>query len=128
MKRLLSAITLFLMAVSQHSCSVAMAASKNGTEMHELYRCRTREQFVLAGAQVISTERLASGHLVEVYQYKEATGSTGRALIHGLLDVGTLGIWEVVGTPIEGFCKHSEYYTLRVTFDEKNIATRVEIL
>lgn len=128
MRYILLLASLIMSVVSQNSCSVAMAASKNGTEMHELHKCRTREQFVEAGAQVISTERLESGELVEVYQYKEATGSAGRALIHGLLDVGTLGIWEVVGTPIEGFCKHSEYYTLRVTFDETDKATRVEIL
>jgi hypothetical protein len=29
--------------------------------------------------------------------------SAGRAIAHGAMDVLTFGIWEVVGTPIEGF-------------------------
>ena len=48
--------------------------------------------------------------------------------MHGLLDVWTLGIWEVIGTPMEGYMNQSEYFTIRVTYDANDFATRVEIL
>jgi hypothetical protein len=121
-------VSLALIALSLSSCSVIMAAKKSGTDLEQLQSSKTRGEFISAGAQVISSERFENGELVEVYQYKKATGSTGRALMHGLLDVWTLGIWEVVGTPMEGYMNKSEYFTIRVTYNQDNIATRVEIL
>ncbi len=120
-------LALFIV-VSLDSCSVIMASRKNGVEIHELQSCRSRGQFVSANPQVISTERLSTGELVEVYQFKQATGSKGRAVMHALLDVTSVGIWEVVGTPMEGYYNQSEYFTIRVTYNESDIATRVEIL
>ena len=36
--------------------------------------------------------------------------------MHGVLDVCTLGVWEAVGTPIEGFDK-KEFFCLEVVYD-----------
>ena len=37
-----------------------------------------------------------------MYQYEVGREpSPGRAVAHGVMDVLTLGIWEVVGTPVE---------------------------
>lgn len=121
-------ILTLLMVVSFSSCSVVMASRKNGIEVHELQSFRSRGEFISANPQVISTERLESGEIVEVYQFKQATGSAGRAVMHALLDVSSAGIWEVVGTPLEGYYNQSDYFTLRVTYNESDIATRVEIL
>lgn len=125
MKKLIS---LILIAASMSSCSVIMAAKKSGTDLHELQSYRTRGQFISAGANVITSERLESGEIVDVYQYKTATGSYGRAFMHGLLDLSTLGAWEALGTPIEGCMNESQYFTIRVTYDQNEYATRVEIL
>ncbi len=121
-------VSLALIALSLNSCSVIMAAKKSGTDLEQLQSSKSRGEFISAGAQVISSERFENGELVEVYQYKKATGSTGRAFMHGLLDVWTLGIWEVIGTPMEGYMNQSEYFTIRVTYDANDFATRVEIL
>lgn len=125
MKKLL---TLILIAASLSSCSVIMAAKKSGTELQQIQSFRSRGQFISAGANMITSERCENGDLIEVYQYKTATGSIGRAFMHGLLDVWTLGIWEVIGTPMEGCLNEAEYFTIRVTYDQNEIATRVEIL
>jgi hypothetical protein len=37
--------------------------------------------------------------------------------MHGLLDVATLGIWEVAGTPMEGAYDKDKYYAIRVTYE-----------
>lgn len=125
MKKLIS---LILIAASMSSCSVIMAAKKSGTDLQELQAYRTRGQFISAGANIITSERLESGEIVDVYQYKTATGSLGRAFMHGLLDLSTMGAWEVIGTPIEGCMNEPQYFTIRVTYDKNEYATRVEIL
>ena len=101
-----------LMVISCNSCSVIMASRKNGIEVNELQSFRTRGQFISANPQVISTEKLETGETIDVYQFKQATGSTGRAVMHALLDVSSAGIWEVVGTPLVGYYNQADYFTL----------------
>ena len=41
--------------------------------------------------------------------------SAGRAIGHGVMDFLTFGVWEVIGTPIEGF--QGERYQATITYD-----------
>ena len=43
--------------------------------------------------------------------------SAARAIGHGVMDVLTFGLWEVVGTPIEAFAV--KHYDMMVTYDEQ---------
>jgi len=113
---------LMLISVSVlSSCSVVMAAKKEGTNVSKVQQCRTRGQFIALGGSVISSERQQNGDLIETYQFKKERGSSARAFMHGLLDVSTLGLWEVVGTPIEG-SESLECFSVKVIYDrEENI-------
>ncbi len=110
------------------SCSVVMAAKKEGTSLDKVQICRSRGQFLALGAKVISSERLSTGELVEVYQFQKETGSAARAFMHGALDVGTCGLWEVVGTPIEACVDDKTFFSLRVYFDECENCKKIELL
>lgn len=109
------------------SCSVVMAAKKEGTSIEKVQGCRTRGQFLSLGAKVISSERLA-GDLVEVYQFQKEKGSAARAFMHGLLDVSTFGLWEVVGTPIESCVDDNGCFSLKVFYDNNENIKKVELL
>ena len=50
----------------------------------------------------------------------------GRALTHGILDVFTLGLWEVIGTPIEGAASGKKML-IKVIYKDKKVV-RVEPL
>jgi len=67
----------------------------------------------------MSSERSANGDLIEVYRFKKERGSTVRAIMHGVLDVATWGLWEVIGTPIEG-CDTLEYFCIKVIYDSND--------
>ena len=57
---------------------------------------------VAAGAVPIDHEKNKQGKITsENFRATMPTGSAARAVMHGLLDISTLGIWEVAGTPIE---------------------------
>jgi hypothetical protein len=105
-----------------------MAARKEGTNIDTVQSSRSRGQFISCGATVISSERLPTGELVEVYQYKKEKGSAARALMHGVLDVGTCGLWEVLGTPIEACVDENKYFTIKVYYDGNENVTKVELL
>ena len=49
--------------------------------------------------------------------------SGGRALAHGAIDLFTLGLWEVIGTPIEAM--QGESYTLTIEYDKQDKVKKV---
>ena len=94
-----------------------MASKKRGVEVAEIMDCRT-ESCILAlkDTEVIETTETDTGKIV-TYRSLQKQGSTGRAVMHGLLDVATLGIWEIAGTPIEGSKRKKEYYIYKIEYD-----------
>ncbi len=102
------------------SCSVVMAAQKEGTNVSNVQQCKNRNQFIALGGKIISSDRMPNGDLVESYKFKKERGSAARALMHGLLDVSTLGLWEVIGTPIEVCCDKVEFFCIKAIYDSDN--------
>ena len=99
-------------------CSVGMAL--NGSENPDLGDVRvgaTRGEIEIQLGSPIKITTLADGNRVDVYEYEIGNEpSTGRAIGHGVMDVLTLGAWEIIGTPIEGI--QGEKYHATVTFDQ----------
>lgn len=110
------------------SCSVVMAARKDGASLSQVQTCRTRAQLIALGGTVQATEHLPTGELVEIYRFQKERGSAVRAIMHGLLDMSSFFLWEIAGTPIEGSLGKKEYFTIRVTYDADNTVRKVEML
>lgn len=62
----------------------------------------------------------APGKRVDVFKLKRGDEpSAGRAVAHGVMDVLTLCLWEVVGTPIEAVQGEAFYLTVQYDSDDK---------
>jgi hypothetical protein len=71
-----------------------------------------------------SKTHLTDGTRVDVFDLELGNEpSMGRALGHGVMDILTLGIWEIIGTPIEGFA--GEKLTITITYDADDRVTKV---
>ena len=94
----------FLICGLLQGCSVGMAI--NGHEAPDLSAVKvgaTRGEIELHLGQPIISSTLADGNRADVYEYEIGNEpDTARAMGHGAMDVLTLGLWEIVGTPIEG--------------------------
>ena len=122
---LLILISIFLLP----SCSVYMASQKEGADVNEISQCKTRACILSKGATPFDDKKDENGVLLsEDYNVQKPTGSTGRAVMHGLLDLVTLGIWEVAGTPIEGHKGKKEIYPIRVYYTDGDKIERVELI
>jgi len=110
-------ITLILASATiLEGCAVAMAARTGGVKLEAVQACQTRQCFLNQDTvQIIQVAKLPNQESMESYRYQLKRGSAGRAAMHGLLDVGTLGVWEVAGTPIEA-TKNKKYVTLTVQY------------
>lgn len=86
-------------------CSVYMAAKQPRERDLSVLSPGTPRGYVIAelGAPVWSGEKV--GEKVDVFTFTQgySTGArSARALFHGISDVFTLGLWEVISTPVEG--------------------------
>lgn len=120
-------ILLILSMALLSSCSVLMAAKKDGVNVDKVQNAKTRSQIIASGGTIISSERNEKGELVEIYLFKRETGSLPRAFMHGCLDVCTWGLWEVAGTTIEGYQNQPEFYTVKITYDNQECVKRMEL-
>lgn len=128
MKRVLYLVAMGMMVASpclmMQGCSVGMAMSgKKQPELGAIRVGATRGEIELQlGAPVEIREE--NGQRVDVYEYEIGNEpSAGRAIGHGVMDVLTLGIWEIAGTPIEGV--QGEKKRLIITYDENDVVTKV---
>ena len=102
------------------ACSVGMALSgKDNPDLGAVRVGAPRGEVELHLGPPIKSASLDDGMRADVYQYQIGNEpSAGRAIGHGVMDVLTLGLWEVVGTPIEGV--QGETYHATVTYDRSD--------
>ena len=107
--------TALVLALS--ACSVGMALSgKDNPDLGAVRVGAARGEVELHLGSPIKSASLDDGLRADVYEYQIGNEpSAGRAIGHSVMDVLTLGLWEVVGTPIEGV--QGETYHATVTFD-----------
>jgi hypothetical protein len=109
-------VTLMLVGLLS-GCSVGMALS--GSENPNLGAIKvgsSRGEVEMHLGSPKSSLTLEDGGRADIYEYEIGNEpSAGRAIGHGAMDVLTLGLWEVVGTPIEGV--QGERYHATITYD-----------
>lgn len=105
-------------------CSVGMAMSgKPDPNIGVLSVGQSRDIVLLNLGQPAKTATTETGR-VDIFRLVRGNApSAGRAVGHAVMDVLTIGIWEVVGTPIEGFT--GEKFTIIIEYDKNDKVTQV---
>ena len=121
----LVAAGLLAAVVSVSGCSVGMALS--GEENPDLAVCRVGAEKSDIEAQLgppTTVRSLPDGGQSCTYDYEIGNEpSAGRAVAHGAMDFLTLGIWEVVGTPVEAV--QGKRYQMTVSYDAEGRAQQI---
>ncbi|NPV03853.1 MAG: hypothetical protein HPY67_03880 [Syntrophaceae bacterium] len=131
MKRLVSiAAVLFVVLLACPGCSVFMAAKQPDLKNEELFKVGTPRGALLAEFGNPISSEVKDGKKCEIFKFIQgySTGAkAGRAVFHGVMDVLTIGIWEVVGTPTEGVFSGDEK-VYQVKYDENDRVCEVTAL
>lgn len=113
-------LSLLSITVLLSACSVGMAMS--GKENPDLGAVRvgaSRGEIQLHLGTPVNTVTHKDGSRTDIYEYEIGNApSAGRAIGHGVMDVLTLGIWEVVGTPIEAV--QGDKYQATIKYDKQD--------
>ncbi len=106
------------------ACSVGMAMSGQPDPNTGALRIgQARDEVLLHLGQPTQTLATAAGRADEFHLQRGNQPSTGRAVGHAVLDVLTLGAWEIVGTPVEGFT--GDTFTLAISYDAEEKVTKI---
>ncbi|KTC94530.1 hypothetical protein Lery_2697 [Legionella erythra] len=112
------------------SCAVYKAAENKGVSPNDISRCDTRVCFLSHGMKPVEHSQLKNGQYLEIYRAQSRKSGLNyiRAAGHGALDVATLGIWEVAGTPIESAISNNRGYVVaRVVYRNKEADKAVDV-
>jgi len=124
MKTLMFLSVVIVVLIAQGGCSVGMAMS--GEKDPDLSVLRVGESRGVVETQLKKSLRErtdSSGYTYVTYEYSLGNEpSAGRAIAHGVMDVLTLGLWEVAGTPIEGAAANTKVHQVTVV---RNVSMRM---
>lgn len=111
-------------------CSVFMAAKQPEKKDTKMLAVGVPRAVILAefGAPVSTVKN--GDETVDIFSFKQCYGKAakfGRMMFHGVADVATLGLWEIIGTPVEsGFDGNNIAY--QITYDQNdNVKTVVQL-
>ena len=119
-----------LIVLANVGCSAVMAAKQPEKKDLSVLDPGTPRSHVIAelGAPLWSGEKV--GNRVDVFAFRQGYSKgvkAGRAFFHAAADVFTLGLWEVVGTPIESVATGRDVKA-EVTYDEDDRVKSTQII
>jgi len=121
MRSIIGLSTILSFYILLTSCSVGMAVSGKENQNTSILFPGVPRTAVISRLGPPETSTLdEEGNYIESYLFvKGNEPSAGRAIGHGVMDVLTLGLWEIIGTPIE-LAAGSESYTRVIIYYDSN--------
>ena len=115
---IMSAVLVFVFYGS--GCSVIMAMhGKKDSDLSVLTLGQDRSTILTALGKPRSTEVTADGHKADIFKLQKGNApSGGRAFFNLLMDVLSLGFWELAATP--GEAKSSQELTIKIEYDKND--------
>ena len=108
------------LALLLSACSVVMATqSREGSNLTAVNQGASRGEVERVLGAPIETTDTSEGRWYTYRYVKAKRASAGRAIAHGALDVVTLGLWEIAGTPIE-IISDDKHGRIRVLYDDES--------
>jgi hypothetical protein len=130
LQRPLAGVIIIWMLAFISGCSVYMAAQQPPKKDIGLFSVGTPRDMLVAEFGMPSVSETKDGRRREIFTFKQGYSTAtraGRAVFHGVADVFTLGLWEVVGTPTE-LIFQGEEMAFDVGYDENDRIDKVTVL
>jgi outer membrane protein assembly factor BamE (lipoprotein component of BamABCDE complex) len=118
------------MTLLLNACSVYMAANQPTQKNEALFKVGTSRDSLIAEFGVPATSGVQDGKKYEIYRFTQGYSQgnkAARALVEGTADVFTLGITEVISTPVEAM-NDGSLRVYKVTYDSNDVVDQVTVL
>ncbi len=128
--RIINFLSILAAILALSSCSVYKAASNEGVSVADVAKCSAKGCFLSLGMDIVDSRQNEDGDYVETYRAKARKSGANylRAAGHGVLDVATLGLWEVAGTPVEGAISNNRgFITVIATYPNQDTEVAIKL-
>ncbi|MCG8531384.1 MAG: hypothetical protein MI749_12050 [Desulfovibrionales bacterium] len=131
MKRYALILMILCQVISLSGCAVYMAANQPDKKDLSVLEVGTPRKAVIAelGRPIETwTDETDARH--DIYRFRQGYSKgakTTRAVVHGVADVLTLGVWEVVGTPTETIFD-GEIISVEIIYTPRMVIESTQIL
>ncbi len=121
------AALLLVVAIFVSGCSAYMAANQPPPKNFAVLKQGTQRSLVIAELGTPVHSETGTTGKKDIYKFTHGYHGAvraGRAVAHGAASVATLGLWEVIGTPIEGYANGTEL-SVEVRYDANDQVAQV---
>lgn len=129
MRKLVFLFTVLVISIFCDGCSVFMAARQPDKKDLQLLNTGTPRPQVLAELGTPIKTCIENDQLSDTYVFRQGYGKGARwarGVLHGTADILTLGLWEMVGTPIE-LIADGDDVELNVFYDQGQRVTYIRV-
>ena len=132
MRRFVRLIIIGCVAVYLQACSVVQATNSPSAKDLSVLDAGTNRYAVLAElGQPVASETDEDGNKVDVFSFvqgQHGAVKAGKGILYGALAVGTLGVSEIVTSPLEGAAGNGAEMQVQVNYDGDNKVSKVNTL
>jgi len=124
------ALVVVCLFVQVEGCSVYRAANQPSKKDLSVLKPGTPRDRVIAELGAPVTSEPVEGGKKEIYTFVQGYSGgakAGRAFGHAVADVFTIGLWEAVGTPIEGQF-NGKKISVSVVYDSADLVTKSDTI
>jgi hypothetical protein len=124
------ACLLAALVISGSGCAAIKATQQPGKKNLSVLSPGTPRSHVIAELGAPTWSEHKNGGTVDVFAFKQGYSKgvkAGRALVHGVADVATFGLWEVVGIPAESIADGTDV-KVAITYDEQSAVRSVDVI
>jgi len=127
----LMCLMLPIISISTTGCAVNKAMNQpDKKDVSVLDRGTPRYEVIGELGKPVSTETDKNGNKIDVYSFIQGYSKgakAARALGHSVMDIATLGLWEVVGSTTEAIAS-GDKVVVRVRYDKNDLVDSVHAL
>lgn len=121
-----------LLTIYLPACSVVQATNSPGAKDLSVLDKGTDRYTVLAElGQPVVSEKDDNGNKIDVFKFvqgQHGAAKVGKGLLYGVMAVGTLGLSEIITSPLEGAIGSGAEMQMKVTYDSNNAVSHVTML
>lgn len=132
MKHITLFIILGLITIYLPACSVVQATNSPNAKDLSVLDFGTNRFLVLAElGQPIATELDEAGNKIDIFKFTQGhhgAAKAGKGLVYGVLAVGTLGLSEIITSPLEGAIGNGSEMQIKVNYSSNNLVSHVDVL
>lgn len=127
MKKIVLATTFSIIALTQVGCSAVMAAKQPPKKDISVMASGMPRSAILAEIGAPISSEVKAGKRIDVFSFNQGYSTANRVsrtLFHGLADVATIGLWEVIATPAEA-AFDGKKTAFEITYDDSDRVEKV---